>query len=162
MPPLPSDFRYSLTTNPNLREDDIEVDADPRMYINYVLKKYFNEFIYICNMYSYFNVLLSISYLLGRFISEFSEVPSDKELQRICSGIAHNNHYARLGRELGVKDSEIQRIKEEQKGDLLEAAFQTLKKWREMNGNSATKFALLQALKSIGLSDVCALLKDDP
>jgi hypothetical protein len=107
-------------------------------------------------------VLVPISYLLVRLISELSEVPTDKELQRMCSDIAHDNHYARLGRELGVKDSEIQRIKEEQKGDLREVAFQTLKKWREMNGDSASKFALQQALKSIGLSDVCALLKDDP
>lgn len=103
-----------------------------------------------------------ISHLSGRLISEFYEVPTDKELQRICPDIAHDNHYARLGRELGVKDSEIQRIKEEQKGDLREVAFQTLKKWREMNGNSATKLTLQQALKNVQLSSVCASLKDDP
>ncbi|XP_048773236.1 tumor necrosis factor receptor superfamily member 10B-like isoform X2 [Ostrea edulis] len=126
MPPLASNFRYSLKSNLNLRADDVEMDA---------------------------------GLITDR---QFYEVPTDKELQRICSDIAHDNHYARLGRELGVKDSEIQRIKEEQKGDLREVAFQTLKKWREMNGNSATKLTLQQALKNVQLSSVCASLKDDP
>ncbi|XP_061164970.1 uncharacterized protein LOC133173923 [Saccostrea echinata] len=89
------------------------------------------------------------------------EIPTDRELQRICPHIAHNNHFTRLGRELGVRDSEIQRIKEEQRNDSLEAAFQTLKKWREINGNLATKMVLQEALRRVELSHVHMTLVDD-
>ncbi|XP_062580628.1 uncharacterized protein LOC134242537 [Saccostrea cucullata] len=83
-----------------------------------------------------------------------NDVPSDKELQNICPDIAHSNIYTRLGRELGVEDSEIKRIKEEQNGDLQETAFQTLKKWRELNGKSATKSKLQYALKRVGMGNI--------
>ncbi|XP_061164158.1 uncharacterized protein LOC133173216 [Saccostrea echinata] len=89
-----------------------------------------------------------------------NEIPSDKELQYLCPHIAHCNNYARLGRELGVEDSEIKRIKEEQHGDLRETAFQTLKKWRELNGQLATKFKLQCALARIGINGIS--LVDDP
>uniref|UniRef100_K1PUQ4 Uncharacterized protein n=1 Tax=Magallana gigas TaxID=29159 RepID=K1PUQ4_MAGGI len=88
------------------------------------------------------------------------EVPSERELQGLCDSIADNNKYARLGRELGVKDNDIQRIKEEQNSDLLETSFQTLKRWREMKGKGATKGVLRQALRNVGLP--ADILKDDP
>lgn len=81
-------------------------------------------------------------------------------MQDLCGYIAHRNHYARLGRVLGVEDNEIQRIKEEQRDDLKETAFQVLKRWRELKGTGATKSVLRQALNEIGFHNV--QLKDDP
>lgn len=78
----------------------------------------------------------------------------------MCDSIADNNKYARLGRELGVNDNEIKRIKEEQNSDLLETSFLTLKRWRELKGKGATKGVLRQALRNVGLRD--DILKDDP
>nr|APG29681.1 EDAR [Crassostrea hongkongensis] len=92
--------------------------------------------------------------------SRSQEVPNDRELQCLCDSIADNNKYARLGRELGVKDNEIKRMKEEQNNDLLETSFQTLKRWREMKGKGATIGALRQAFRNVGLPD--DILKDDP
>ena len=94
------------------------------------------------------------------FVGTNETPPSDKVLQDLCGYIAHRNLYAQLGRVLGVEDNEIQRIKEEERGQLKETAFQTLKRWREMKGTGATKSILRQALNDIGLPNV--QLKDDP
>lgn len=128
-PPLSSRFSYNLESDLDLDMRDVEPDAG-RLFDT-----------------------------IQVFDSRSHEVPSDRELQGLCSSIAHNNLYARLGRELGVKDNEIKRIKEEQNSDLLETAFQTLKKWREMKGTGATKGVLRQALRTVGLGD--GILKDD-
>lgn len=129
-PPLPSTFSYNLGSETDLTGCDVDVDAGRLSHAEQVPD------------------------------SRSQEVPSDRELQGLCDSIADNNKYARLGRELGVKDNDIKRIKEEQNSDLLETSFQTLKRWREMKGKGATKGVLRQALRNVGLPG--DILKDDP
>lgn len=129
-PPLPSTFSFNLGSETDLTGCDVDVDAERLSHAGQVPDSWSQE------------------------------VPSERELQGLCDSIADNNKYARLGRELGVKDNDIQRIKEEQNSDLLETSFQTLKRWREMKGKGATKGVLRQALRNVGLP--ADILKDDP
>lgn len=129
-PPLSSTFSYNLGSDLDLTGRDVDLDAGRLSDDGQVTD------------------------------SRCQEVPNDRELQSLCDSIADNNKYARLGRELGVNDNEIKRIKEEQNSDLLETSFQTLKRWRELKGKGATKGVLRQALRNVGLRD--DILKDDP
>ena len=75
-------------------------------------------------------------------------------LQRLCPQLAACNDYRRAGRLLGVPDNHIEIIKEEARGDTKECAFQTLKKWKELNGKEATTQRLREVLYSIGRKDL--------
>lgn len=152
-PPLASNFSFHLG-------NDIETDAallpDPRMFDSIHLWK----IIHVYYISTIFFIFILICYIFHLILGTNETPPSDKVLQDLCGYIAHRNHYAHLGRVLGVEDNEIQRIKEEQRDDLKETAFQVLKRWRELKGTGATKSVLRQALNEIGLHNV--QLKDDP
>lgn len=79
---------------------------------------------------------------------------TDAELQRLCPALAAKNSYRRVGRMLGVRDRDIDIIREETRGDPKESAFQTLKKWTELKGNDATRQQLCLALGCIERQDL--------
>jgi hypothetical protein len=84
---------------------------------------------------------------------------TDAQIQQLCPELAANNTYRRVGRMLGVRDNAIDIIKEENRGDSKEAAFQTLKKWREIKGKEATKRRLLEALRDADRQDLADKIK---
>lgn len=86
--------------------------------------------------------------------NERTETLTDAELQRLCPALAAKNAYRRVGRMLGVRDRDIDIIREETRGDPKESAFQTLKKWTELKGNDATRQQLCLALGCIERQDL--------
>lgn len=86
--------------------------------------------------------------------NERTETLTDEELQRLCPALAAKNAYRRVGRMLGVRDRDIDIIREETRGDPKESAFQTLKKWTELKGNDATRQQLSLALGRIERQDL--------
>lgn len=86
--------------------------------------------------------------------NERTETLTDAELQRLCPALAAKNTYRRVGRMLGVRDRDIDIIREETRGDPKESAFQTLKKWTELKGNDATRQQLCLALGRIERQDL--------
>ena len=159
LPSLASNFSYQLPES-RLR-NDIETDTsplpDPRTFDSVHLWKNQTNYMYITAI---FFICILICYIFHLILGTNETPPSDKVLQDLCGYIAHGKLYAKLGRVLGVEDNEIQRIKEEQRDDLKETAFQVLKRWRELKGTGATKSVLRQALNERGLHNV--QLKDDP
>ncbi|XP_062580583.1 uncharacterized protein LOC134242510 [Saccostrea cucullata] len=88
-----------------------------------------------------------------------SETLTDAQFQDLCPELAASNNYRRVGRMLGVRDSDIEIINEQNRGDPKEAAFQTLKKWRELKGKEATKQRLREALLACGRQDLVDRIK---
>ena len=162
LPSLASNFSYQLPES-RLR-NDIETDTsplpDPRTFDSVHLWKYHTHYNTCILYFRYIFICILICNIFCLFVGTNETPPSDKVLQDLCGYIAHGKLYAKLGRVLGVQDNEIQRIKEEQRDDLKETAFQVLKRWRELKGTGATKSVLRQALNEIGLHNV--QLKDDP
>ena len=62
----------------------------------------------------------------------------------------------RLGRVLGVQDSELEQIKENYHGNILEQSFRILKRWLQTKGRGATYTVLAQALldRTVALKDI--------
>lgn len=101
------------------------------------------------------------TYLIIEFFKNWTGLGSngtgtltDAELQRLCPALAAKNAYRRVGRMLGVRDRDIDIIREETRGDPKESAFQTLKKWTELKGNDATRQQLSLALGRIERQDL--------
>lgn len=86
--------------------------------------------------------------------NERTEILTDAELQKLCPALAAKNSYRRVGRMLGVRDRDIDIMKEETRGDPKESAFQTLKKWTELKGKDATRQQLCLALRRIERQDL--------
>ncbi|XP_048773234.2 uncharacterized protein LOC125678665 isoform X2 [Ostrea edulis] len=84
---------------------------------------------------------------------------TDAQIQNLCPELAAGNTYRRLGRMLGVRDNDIEIIREENRDDPKEAAFQTLKKWREVKGQEATKRRLREALRHADRQDLADKIK---
>lgn len=94
------------------------------------------------------------AYSRGLGSNERTEILTDAELQKLCPALAAKNSYRRVGRMLGVRDRDIDIIREETRGDPKESAFQTLKKWTELKGKDATRQQLCLALRRIERQDL--------
>lgn len=94
------------------------------------------------------------AYSRGLGSNERTEILTDAELQKLCPALAAKNSYRRVGRMLGVRDRDIDIIREETRGDPKESAFQTLKKWTELKGKDATRQQLCLALRRIERKDL--------
>ena len=68
----------------------------------------------------------------------------ESDLMKIGNEIT--NQRWRLGRVLGVKDGELEQIKENHREDSSEQSFRILKRWMEIKGSHATYTALAKAL----------------
>ena len=78
----------------------------------------------------------------------------ESDLMKIGNEII--NQRWRLGRVLGVKDGELEQIKENHREDSLEQSFRILKRWMEIKGSHATYTALAKALldRTVALQSV--------
>ena len=78
----------------------------------------------------------------------------ESDLMKIGNDII--NQRWRLGRVLGVKDGELEQIKENHREDSLEQSFRILKRWMEIKGSHATYTALAKALldRTVALQSV--------
>lgn len=78
----------------------------------------------------------------------------ESDLMKIGNEII--NQRWRLGRVLGVKDGELEQIKENHREDSLEQSFRILKRWMEIKGSHATYTALAKVLldRTVALQSV--------
>lgn len=78
----------------------------------------------------------------------------ESDLMNIAKEIIKKRY--RLGRVLGVQDSDLEQIKEDYHGNILEQSFRILKRWLEIKGSHATYSALAQALldRTVNLTGV--------
>ncbi|XP_022809911.1 uncharacterized protein LOC111346923 isoform X2 [Stylophora pistillata] len=78
----------------------------------------------------------------------------DKDFMKIAKTIQGKRY--RLGRVLGVRDSELEQITAKDPGDIWEQSYRILKKWQSANGKRATFTALAKALRdrTVALKEV--------
>ncbi|XP_078578514.1 FAS-associated death domain protein-like [Branchiostoma floridae x Branchiostoma japonicum] len=66
-----------------------------------------------------------------------------------------------IGRRLGLSETDISAIDEEERGDTTEGCRKVLNKWRQMNGRNATVDVLKQAFIELERRDVVDLLEHE-
>ena len=113
-----------------------------------LLSIYLFVYLFVC----LFNHLQSLFFFLVENVKQQEIRESD--LMNIAKEIMKKRY--RLGRVLGVQDSELEQITEDYHGNILEQSFRILKRWLEIKGSHATYSALAQALldRTVNLTGV--------
>ena len=88
------------------------------------------------------------------FLVDSTEELSDPLARLISKPLAVDNAFHDIGLQLGLSDDDIKIIISDNKHSVVEQAYETLQKWKQLKASKATVFSILNVLLSLQLYDI--------
>lgn len=94
------------------------------------------------------------------YIADSTEELSFPLARSISKKLAVGNTFYDIGLQLGLSEEDIKIIMSDNKNSVLEQAYETLKKWKQLKASEATVLRILDVLLKLRLYDIASTLCD--
>jgi len=94
------------------------------------------------------------------FLVDPTEELSHQLARLLSKPLAGDNTFYDIGLQLGLSEEDIKIIRSDNRDSVVEQAYETLKKWKQLKASEATVFSILNVLLSLQLYDIAKTFCD--